>query len=117
MAGAAGGKLSGGQRQRISFARALLKDAPVVVLDEATAYVDPENAERMNDAVAELVRDKTVIVIAHRLSTIANADKVVVLDEGRVAEAGTHYELLEADGLYARMIASAQAAGEWSEQR
>ena len=112
-----GASLSGGEAQRISIARCILKDAPIVILDEATANLDADNESAIQQAMTELCRDKTTIVIAHRLSTIANADKVVVLDEGRVAEAGTHYELLAAGGLYSRMIASAQAAGEWSEQR
>lgn len=101
--GGAGGHLSGGERQRIAIARAMLKDAPIVILDEATAYTDPENEAVIQSSVARLVQGKTLIVIAHRLSTIADADKIFVIDDGRVAEEGTHKELLNAGGLYAKM--------------
>ena len=90
MAGDGGKGLSGGERQRIALARAILKDAPIVVLDEATAFVDPENEEKMNAAIAEVIRGKTVIVIAHRLHSIVNADQIVVLDQGNVAGIGPH---------------------------
>ncbi|MBQ9068645.1 MAG: ABC transporter ATP-binding protein, partial [Eggerthellaceae bacterium] len=113
-AGAAGGMLSGGQRQRIAFARALLKDAPVLVLDEATAYVDPENAEKMNAAVAELSRDKTLVVIAHRLSSVAHADKIVVLDNGRIVDQGTHEELLGRCGSYRTLWDASEQVDSWS---
>lgn len=101
--GGAGGHLSGGERQRIAIARAMLKDAPVVILDEATAYTDPENEAVIQASVAKLVRGKTLIVIAHRLSTIADADKIFVIDGGRIAEEGTHGELLAHGKLYASM--------------
>lgn len=101
--GGAGGHLSGGERQRIAIARAMLKDAPIVILDEATAYTDPENEAVIQSSVAKLVRGKTLIVIAHRLSTIADADKIFVIDNGRVAEEGTHQELLDNGRLYAKM--------------
>ena len=104
--GGAGGHLSGGERQRIAIARAMLKDAPIVILDEATAYTDPENEAVIQSSVAKLVQGKTLIVIAHRLSTIADADKIFVIDDGRVVEEGTHGELLENGRLYARMWAS-----------
>lgn len=99
-----GDTLSGGERQRISIARALLKDAPVVLLDEATASLDVENETRIQAGISELVRGKTVLVIAHRMRTIAHADKVVVLEEGSVAEAGTPQELMQQGGLFARMV-------------
>lgn len=99
-----GETLSGGERQRISIARALLKDAPIVLLDEATASLDVENETRIQAAIAELVRDKTVLIIAHRMRTVANADKVIVLENGRVAETGTPEELKRRNGLFARMI-------------
>ncbi len=101
--GSAGGHLSGGERQRISIARAMLKDAPIVILDEATAYTDPENEAIIQSSVAKLVRGKTLIVIAHRLSTIVDADQIFVIADGRVAEAGTHEKLLEQGGMYAKM--------------
>lgn len=101
--GGGGGHLSGGERQRIAIARAMLKDAPVVILDEATAYTDPENEAVIQSAVAGLVRGKTLIVIAHRLSTIADSDRIFVIRDGRVEACGTHDALLEENGLYRTM--------------
>ncbi len=111
--GERGGLLSGGQRQRITIARALLADAPVVVLDEATAFADPENEAAIQDAIAELTRGRTVVVIAHRLSTVSDADQIVVLDAGRIVEQGTHQELLAGAGLYERMWRHHENAREW----
>lgn len=105
VAGGAGGHLSGGERQRIAIARAMLKDAPIVILDEATAYTDPENEAVIQAGVARLVQGKTLIVIAHRLSTIADADKIFVVNGGRIVEEGTHGELLAKGKLYAKMWA------------
>ena len=101
--GGAGGHLSGGERQRISIARAMLKDAPIVILDEATAYTDPENESVIQTSVAKLVSGKTLIVIAHRLSTISDADHIFVISEGRVAEEGDHKSLLSMGGIYKHM--------------
>ena len=101
--GGGGAHLSGGERQRIAIARAMLKDAPVVILDEATAYIDPENEAIIQQAVARLVKGKTVIVIAHRLSTITDADQIFVVEKGRIAAKGTHKELLASSGLYREM--------------
>ena len=101
--GSAGGHLSGGERQRISIARAMLKDAPIVILDEATAYTDPENEALIQSSVAKLVKGKTLIVIAHRLSTIKDADSICVVNNGTIQERGTHEELLEMNGLYKTM--------------
>ena len=101
--GSAGGHLSGGERQRISIARAMLKDAPIVILDEATAYTDPENEAVIQSSVARLVQGKTLIVIAHRLSTIADADRIFVVDDGKIAEEGTHQQLLENGKIYPKM--------------
>ena len=103
VAGSAGGHLSGGERQRISIARAMLKDAPIVILDEATAYTDPENEAIIQSSVAKLVQGKTLIVIAHRLSTIADADQIFVIKNGKVTEAGTHEKLLAQGGIYSKM--------------
>lgn len=103
MAGGKGARLSGGERQRIAIARAMLKDAPIVILDEATAYIDPENEAVIQKAVAKLIRGKTVFIIAHRLSTITDADKIVVVRDGEIHAEGTHQELLERDPLYRGM--------------
>ena len=103
VAGGAGGHLSGGERQRISIARAMLKNAPVVILDEATAYTDPENEALVQRSVAKLVQGKTLIVIAHRLSTIATADQIIVIDDGNIAASGTQDELLQFCPLYREM--------------
>lgn len=106
--------LSGGERQRISIARAILKDAPIVLLDEATASIDPENEVLIQEAISELIKGRTVIVIAHRLKTIAGANKIVVLEEGKLAEQGTHDELLEGNGLYAKLWHIQQESLGWS---
>ncbi|ADK82583.1 ABC transporter ATP-binding protein [Sediminispirochaeta smaragdinae] len=103
VAGGAGGHLSGGERQRIAIARAMLKDAPIVILDEATAYTDPENESVIQSAIAKLVEGKTLIVIAHRLSTITDSDQIIVIDRGRVADWGRHEELLASSPLYRSM--------------
>lgn len=113
MAGDGGKMLSGGERQRISLARALLKNAPVIVLDEATAFIDPENEERMNAAISEIIRGKTVLVIAHRLHTIQGADKIVVLKDGEIAAEGTHEELLKTSSEYTRLWSAANESARW----
>ena len=114
--GSEGTYLSGGEQQRIALARAILKDAPIVVLDEATAFADPENEVLIQKAFATLTRGKTVIMIAHRLSTVTRADKIIVLDGGQVAEEGTHEELIEKSGLYARMWNEYNQAAKWKIQ-
>lgn len=101
--GSAGGHLSGGERQRISIARAMLKNAPIIILDEATAYTDPENEALIQHSVAKLIKGKTLIVIAHRLSTIVDADQIFVIENGTVAETGTHNELLANGEIYSNM--------------
>ena len=113
-AGEAGHALSGGERQRISIARAILKDAPIVVLDEATAFTDPENEERIQQSIARLTRGKTLLVIAHRLSTVAAADDIAVVDHGRIVAHGTHDRLLAACPLYASMWQAHVCAKAWS---
>ena len=111
--GTEGTYLSGGEAQRIALARAILKDAPIVVLDEATAFADPENEALIQKAFARLTKDRTVIMIAHRLSTVVGADKILVLEGGRVTEQGTHGELIAAGGLYTRMWADYNQAIQW----
>lgn len=101
--GGGGSHLSGGEQQRISIARAMLKNAPVVILDEATAYTDPENEAIIQESVSRLVKGKTLIVIAHRLSTIKNADQIIVVDKGNIDSRGTHEELLETSKLYKKL--------------
>jgi ATP-binding cassette subfamily B protein len=108
-----GSTLSGGERQRISIARALLKNAPIVLLDEATASLDPENETQIQEAISELVKGRTVIVIAHRLRTVMGADKIAVLDNGRLAEQGTGEALLAQNGLFARMYKIQQESLGW----
>lgn len=100
LVGEGGSTLSGGEKQRISIARAILKNAPIIILDEATASIDPENEHLIQQAIAELVQEKTVIVIAHRLATIENADQILVMEGGRLVQKGTHEELLQQEGLY-----------------
>lgn len=114
MLGENGSTLSGGERQRLSIARALLKNAPIVLLDEATASLDPENEALIQQAISRLIEGKTVIVIAHRLRTIAGADKIIVLEEGKLAEEGTHDTLMEKKGLYERLYTIQQESLGWS---
>ncbi len=111
--GEGGSMLSGGERQRISIARALLKDAPIVILDEATASIDPENERLIQQALTELTRGKTVVVIAHRLATVEHADKILVVDEGRIVQSGTHAELLSRQGVYRRFVEMRAEAEGW----
>jgi len=110
MVGERGMRLSGGQRQRVAIARAFLKDAPILILDEATSHLDAVNEQAVREALEELMSDRTTLVIAHRLSTVRGADKIVALDQGRVIESGTHDELLAQGGLYAQLVAH-QLAG------
>ena len=111
--GEGGGTLSGGEKQRISIARAILKNAPIIILDEATASIGPENEHLIQQAIAELTRGKTIITIAHRLATIQNADQILVVEDGRIAQRGTHAELVQQDGLYQRFTAIRQQAEGW----
>ena len=110
--GEGGASLSGGEKQRISIARAIMKDAPVIILDEATANVDPENEKDLVDAIDALTREKTIIMIAHRLKTVRHADQIFVVDKGRIAQHGTHEELIQQEGIYKRFVdARTQAVG------
>ena len=111
--GEGGAFLSGGEKQRISIARAMLKDAPIVILDEATANVDPENEDRLQKAIEELTRDKTIIMIAHRLKTVRNADQILVVDEGRIVQKGKHEELIGQEGIYADFVLGRKEAIGW----
>jgi ATP-binding cassette subfamily B protein IrtB len=114
LVGEGGCTLSGGEKQRVSIARALLKDAPIVLLDEATASLDPENETQVQRAINALVSNKTVVIIAHRLKTVRGADKIIVLESGRVAEQGVHEELLTKQGLYSRLWSLQQQSAGWS---
>ena len=114
MAGDGGKQLSGGERQRISLARAILKNAPVIVLDEATAFIDPENEEKMNAAIVEIIKGKTVLVIAHRLQTVVNADKICVMKDGNIIAADTHEKLLESCDEYKKLWNSSEARASWT---
>ena len=111
--GEGGASLSGGEKQRISIARAIMKDAPIIILDEATANVDPENERDLMTAITELTKEKTVIMIAHRLKTVRHADQILVLDNGKIAEQGKHEELVKLGGIYARFIDSRKKAVSW----
>ncbi|MDO4556842.1 MAG: ABC transporter ATP-binding protein, partial [Lachnospiraceae bacterium] len=114
MAGDGGKQLSGGERQRISLARALLKDAPIVVLDEATAFMDPENEEKMNAAISEVIKKKTIIVIAHRLPSIMNANQIIVMKAGEIKASGTHEQLLQQSKEYQTLWQASQKSSMWS---
>jgi energy-coupling factor transport system ATP-binding protein len=114
IAGASGNKLSGGQKQRIAFARVLLKDAPIIVLDEATAFIDPDNEKKMNAAIEEIIRNKTVIVIAHKMSSIAKADKIIVMEDGRITAQGTHDTLYKECRAYCRLWDADRKSSCWS---
>lgn len=108
-----GAALSGGEKQRISIARAILKDAPIIILDEATANVDPENEKALVNAIEELTQDKTIVMIAHRLKTVRNADKILVLNEGRIVQQGKHEELIHQNGIYADFVHGRKRADDW----
>lgn len=113
MIGEGGGTLSGGEKQRISIARAILKDAPIIILDEATASIDPENEHLIQAAISELTRGKTIIIIAHRLATIENADQILVLDDGQIVQKGTHQELMKQRGRYRSFVETRERAEGW----
>lgn len=108
-----GGSLSGGERQRLSIARAIMKDAPIIILDEATANVDPENEQELLGAINELTKHKSIIMIAHRLKTVQNADQILVLDHGKIIQKGSHQELMSIDGLYKRFVKQRELATNW----
>lgn len=111
--GESGGNLSGGERQRLSIARAIMKDSPVIILDEATANVDPENEKDLMEAIEALTKEKTIIMIAHRLKTVENADNIIVLDNGRIVQQGTHRELIKEDGIYKNFVDQREKINSW----
>ncbi|KGF08215.1 multidrug ABC transporter ATP-binding protein, partial [Tissierellia bacterium S5-A11] len=111
--GEGGASLSGGEKQRISIARAMLKDADIIIFDEATANIDPENEDKLKEAIESLTKNKTVIMIAHRLKTIRNADQILVLKDGEIVERGNHEELIKNDGLYSDLINAKAKAESW----
>ena len=111
--GEGGASLSGGEKQRISIARAIMKDAPIVILDEATANVDPENEKDLMDAIEALTKEKTIIMIAHRLKTVRHADQIVVVDKGRIVQRGNHNQLMREDGIYKRFVDARKQAVNW----
>ncbi|MBR3031461.1 MAG: ABC transporter ATP-binding protein [Clostridiales bacterium] len=113
MIGEGGASLSGGEKQRISIARAILKDSPIIILDEATANVDPENEAELTAAIEELTREKTIIMIAHRLKTVRHADQIFVIDDGKIAQHGTHDELVKEEGIYKQFILDRKEAASW----
>lgn len=112
--GEAGSTLSGGEKQRIAIARAILKDAPIVILDEFTSALDVDNERHILQAIDNLVQNKTVIMIAHRLETVRKADNIIVLDKGKIAQEGTHNELITQDGIYKSFISIRERANKWS---
>ena len=111
--GGAGGHLSGGERQRISIARAFLKDAPIILMDEATASLDVDNESLIQESISKLIQNKTVIIIAHRMRTVDGVDKIVVLKDGRVAESGTPDDLKKCDGIYKHMLEVQMESSKW----
>ena len=113
MIGEGGASLSGGEKQRISIARAMLKNAPIIILDEATANVDPENEDRLQKAIEELTRNKTILMIAHRLKTVRSADQILVLADGKIVQQGTHEELIRQSGIYADFVGGRQQTESW----
>ena len=111
--GEGGASLSGGEKQRISIARAMLKNAPIVILDEATANVDPENEDRLQKAIEALTCDKTIIMIAHRLKTVRHADQILVIDHGRIVQQGKHEDLIAQPGIYADFVGGKKQTTGW----
>ena len=111
--GEGGASLSGGEKQRISIARAIMKDSPIIILDEATANVDPENEKELTEAIENLTREKTIIMIAHRLKTVRNADQILVVDKGKIVQKGKHDELIKEDGIYRKFVMGRKQAVSW----
>ena len=113
MIGSEGVHLSGGEVQRLAVARAMLKDSPVILLDEATSFADPDNEVKINEAIKELTKGKTVIMIAHRLTTVKDADMIVVMESGKAKEIGTHEQLMSKNGIYSKMWQMYNSTADW----
>ena len=113
MVGSGGAHLSGGERQRIAIARAMLKDAPIIILDDSTANVDPENEDRLQKAIEALTRDKTILMIAHRLKSVRKADQILVIDGGRIVQQGKHEDLIAQPGIYADFVGHKKETANW----
>ena len=113
MVGEGGAHLSGGEKQRISIARAMLKDAPIIILDEATAYIDPENEDRLQKAIKALPHEETVLMIAHRLKTVRKADQILALNGGKIVQQGRHEELIQQPGIYADFVGGKKETEGW----
>ena len=111
--GEGGASLSGGEKQRIAIARAIIKNAPIIILDEATANVDPENEKELTQAIENLTKEKTIIMIAHRLKTVRHADQIVVIDKGRIVQKGKHDELMKQEGIYKNFVSGRKKAVSW----
>ena len=111
--GEGGTSLSGGEKQRISIARAIMKDSPIIILDEATANVDPENEAELTKAIEELTKEKTIIMIAHRLKTVEHTDRFIVIDGGKIVKQGKHGELMQQNGIYRTFVTDRQKAASW----
>lgn len=111
--GEGGASLSGGEKQRISIARAIMKNAPIIILDEATANVDPESEEELTAAIEALTKEKTILMIAHRLKTVRHADNILVIDGGEIVQSGTHDELMHQGGIYRRFVETRELAVGW----
>ena len=111
--GEGGASISGGEKQRISIARAIMKNAPIIILDEATANVDPENEKELVEAIDALTKEKTIIMIAHRLKTVRNADQIIVVDSGKIAQLGTHTQLMQEGVIYKNFVNARQQAAGW----
>ena len=111
--GEGGATLSGGEKQRIAIARAIMKDAPIIILDEATANVDPENEKDLTEAIENLTKEKTIIMIAHRLKTVRNADQIIVIDKGRIVQKGKHDDLMKEEGIYKNFVSGRKQAVSW----
>ncbi len=115
--GEGGATLSGGEKQRIAIARAIMKNAPIIILDEATANVDPENEKELTQAIENLTRDKTIIMIAHRLKAVRHADQIVVIDKGKIVQQGKHDDLMEQDGIYKNFVNERKQAVSWKVEK